>query len=73
MELAERLRMAVRHEAFDHGVPVTVSVGVAELATFDSVETLVHRADVALYQAKLGGRDRCVVRVAMSDPTDPPA
>jgi predicted signal transduction protein with EAL and GGDEF domain len=43
---------------------------VAELAPVDSVETLVHRADVALYQAKLAGRDRCTVLPVNAAPPD---
>ena len=62
--IAERLRLAVQdNEAVrsDEGEPVrfTVSVGVAALAPQDTAfETLLQRADRALYQAKDGGRNR---------------
>ncbi len=43
---------------------VTLSVGVAELAPGESAESLLARADAALYQAKEAGRD--TVRLAAS-------
>lgn len=39
-------------------IPVTVSIGVAQLADDDDLETLLHRADKALYDAKQGGRNQ---------------
>lgn len=39
---------------------VTLSIGVAEYATGDSLEHLLKRADIGLYQAKEGGRNRVV-------------
>jgi diguanylate cyclase (GGDEF)-like protein len=53
---AERLRAAIKASGGD--VPVTVSVGVAELKPDDDLETLLGRADAALYRAKEGGRDQ---------------
>ncbi|PJI97319.1 periplasmic/7TM domain sensor diguanylate cyclase [Acidovorax sp. 69] len=55
---AERLLQCVRQHAFAHGQPVTISAGVATVRSGDSVETLLARADGALYQAKTTGRDR---------------
>ncbi|TFV51889.1 GGDEF domain-containing protein [Blastococcus sp. TF02A_35] len=54
--LAERLREAVAVAGARYGV--TASVGVAEIDPGDDVEDLMHRADVAMYQAKAGGGDR---------------
>ena len=61
---AERLRAAVE-AASSPGVAgpvsVTVSVGVAELKPDDTLDTLLARADDALYRAKQGGRNRVQV------------
>lgn len=61
---AERLRQAIekiRVPYRDMPLGVTASFGVAALAPGDGVETLVHRADQALYRAKESGRNRVVV------------
>jgi diguanylate cyclase (GGDEF)-like protein len=42
-------------------VSVTVSVGVAEHKPGDTLDTLLARADDALYRAKQGGRNRVQV------------
>ena len=63
--LAEKLRLAVEADTELLAlVPggVTTSFGVAQLALDESVESLVGRADKALYEAKLTGRN--CVRVA---------
>ncbi|MGD2117200.1 MAG: diguanylate cyclase [Chromatiales bacterium] len=63
---AERLRTAFAAEApetmrdvlpFD----ITVSIGIAELGQDDDIESLLHRADTALYKAKRRGRNCCEV------------
>jgi diguanylate cyclase (GGDEF)-like protein len=64
--LGDRLLDAVRREEFhyqDIGIPVTVSVGVAELMPGESVPTWLERADRALYRAKDSGRDRLCLAV----------
>lgn len=67
-ELAERLLQAARTHAFAAGRPVTLSAGVTDLAQGDTPDTLVQRADEAMYQAKHAGRDRvCVQAVAVPD------
>ena len=57
---AERARWAVlKATEQDPGAPkVTLSAGVAEAEEGDTLETLLARADDALYRAKLGGRNR---------------
>jgi diguanylate cyclase (GGDEF)-like protein len=57
MEIAERLRVAVR-EREPVGVEVSLSIGVAiaEPGVVDTGDLLV-RADAALYAAKASGRD----------------
>jgi diguanylate cyclase (GGDEF)-like protein len=62
--IVERFRAHLEHqpvpvEAADDGsIVVTVSGGVAQLRDGDTMETLVDRADTALYRAKETGRNR---------------
>ena len=64
--VAERIRAEIDREPIDlalegNKLSVTVSVGVATHAgAGDTVEQLIKRADVALYGAKNGGRNRVV-------------
>ncbi len=60
-DVAERIRCAVREAAVagpDGPVRVTASIGVAVLTADDNLDTLLARADAALYRAKNGGRDQ---------------
>ncbi len=59
---AERFRRAVEETKFWHGeteMQVTVSIGVAQVLDAEDVETLIQRADAAMYASKDGGRN-CV-------------
>jgi diguanylate cyclase len=59
--LGERLLDAVRREEFhyqDIRIPVTASVGLAELMPGETVPSWLERADRALYRAKDRGRDQ---------------
>lgn len=58
MELAERLRAGVARAEIPASGPVTVSLGVAQLAAGEAVAELLQRADEAMYRAKSGGRNR---------------
>ncbi len=62
LQCAERVRKAVEvgDPLGEQGPPfkVTISIGVAEMQPGDVLETLLQRADSALYQAKLSGRNR---------------
>jgi diguanylate cyclase (GGDEF)-like protein len=61
--LAERIRASVEEPiAIATGAPLaqTVSIGVASWDGGESADELVHRADVAMYQAKREGRNRVV-------------
>ncbi|MDP8910550.1 MAG: diguanylate cyclase [Actinomycetota bacterium] len=76
-EIAERIRRAVADQAFEaetssEPIRATVSIGVAAFPQDGSDENeLVHQADVAVYRAKLQGRNR--VLVATADGLDLPA
>jgi len=56
--LAERIRARTAAFAFSHGEKLTASFGVASARRGDSLDSLVKRADEALYAAKASGRDR---------------
>lgn len=57
--LAERLRKLVESGTEDVALPsVTISIGIAHFRPGDDKESLLARADAALYRAKSGGRNR---------------
>ncbi len=64
MEIAERLRRSVEATEFDRllgDLRMTISLGVSEWkAGHESIDALVKRADLALYEAKHSGRNKVV-------------
>ena len=61
--LAQRVRKATESIAHPcEGLPITIttSIGVATMQADDTEETLLERADSALYQAKAKGRNRVI-------------
>lgn len=62
--LAERIRKAaaaIEITLDDQTIGITVSIGLAELSTDDaSLDAVMRRADLAMYQAKARGRNRVV-------------
>ena len=70
--VAERLRIAIAEEPFQVGTPeeplslnVTTSIGVAGFErSDDTLESILKRADEALYEAKNAGRNRVVLHAA---------
>ena len=61
-ESAERMRRALEGERAGDGEPhLTASFGVTAFAPGDTLESLVRRADAALYAAKGSGRNRVEV------------
>jgi len=69
-KVAERIRAEIAQSPFAIGpdgkmIEVTVSVGVSSvLKGVDTVGALMKRADLALYEAKSGGRNRVVAKAA---------
>jgi len=61
--VAERIRKAIEARAIDlpeEGfLRVTVSIGVTNIADGDTVDSMIARADKALYEAKNSGRNCC--------------
>ena len=57
-QVAEKLRVAIEQTAFDGVGATTCSFGVAQYDEDDTAESLIARADLALYRAKLNGRNR---------------
>jgi len=60
-EVAERIRMNLEHTAMAHNGKeffVTASIGVSEFKFGDTEDTLMQRADQAMYRAKKSGRNK---------------
>ena len=67
MVTAERIRhsiAALRFPAMDPALGITVSIGMAVCSQSEEPDSAFRRADAALYQAKQGGRNRCVASAA---------
>ena len=68
--VAERLREAIAERTYPVGegraeIPVTASIGIATLDPVrDTSQTLLERADKALYEAKAMGRNKVVSQAA---------
>jgi diguanylate cyclase (GGDEF)-like protein len=62
---AEHIRQAIAAQTIvtpPGKITVTVSLGIARLASQeDTLESLIRRADQAMYRAKSGGRNRSTV------------
>lgn len=63
LRIAERIRMSIAALMFQHpkgNVHITVSAGCATLRPEDNMDSLLQRADDALYEAKSAGRDKVI-------------
>lgn len=62
LAVLEKIREAIAKAEFNYKeqpMSITLSVGVTEFKTNDSLESAFERADQALYSAKANGRNRC--------------
>ena len=58
---ANRIRAGVLKDSFLKKYKLTVSIGVTEYSSKDTIKKMIKRADKALYEAKKNGRDRVEV------------
>ena len=58
MQLAERLRLAVKQVTYGNHQSVAASFGVAVFEPGETVANFLRRVDLAMYRSKHGGRDR---------------
>lgn len=63
-KVAERILQGVRSNTLfykEHEIKITLSIGAASLEEADTFDSLIDRADKALYKAKTNGKDQLVV------------
>lgn len=60
--VAEKVRQSIEEHRFEEVGVVTCSFGVSESTRTDTPNTIVGRADEALYKAKKGGRNRVIFK-----------
>jgi len=56
--IAEKLRKLVKNYNIDNLYKITISIGVTTFSKYDTKETLLEKADNALYKSKEDGRNR---------------
>lgn len=62
-KLAEKIRNIIASNRFDKIQTLTCSIGLTMLDKGDSPESLIKRADNALYKAKSTGRNRTIIEI----------
>ena len=61
LEFAEKLRMLIEKFQFVHKQNITCSFGISSFIPSEDENTFLQRVDKALYQAKQGGRNKCIL------------
>jgi diguanylate cyclase (GGDEF)-like protein len=59
--MIESLRLAIEGIDHDQVGTVTASFGATILTPNDNIQSLLKRADMALYRSKNSGRNRCAI------------
>ena len=59
LEAAELLRKQMENDP-DIAIPITISIGVATFTAEDDSDSLILKADKAMYQAKQTGRNKVI-------------
>lgn len=62
LALAERLRVLIEELEIEGKLKVTASFGVTQFKGDEKADTVLNRADEALYEAKNTGRNKCVLK-----------
>jgi diguanylate cyclase (GGDEF)-like protein len=60
VQVAEKMRVLIAEYIFEQVGHISCSFGVSQYQKGDSPNSLLHRTDTAMYQAKSSGRDRVV-------------
>jgi diguanylate cyclase (GGDEF)-like protein len=68
IQIAERVRSKIAAQSILKGETITASFGVASFEPLDSIDTLVKRADAAMYHAKAAGRNRVESTSTQAEP-----
>jgi diguanylate cyclase (GGDEF)-like protein/PAS domain S-box-containing protein len=58
VDVAERIRKEIETEPVEGFLKITISIGVAQYSKGEDVDSLIDRADKALYRAKATGKNR---------------
>ncbi len=59
--LAEKLRIEIANYNFDKIGQKTISLGISQFHSDDSAQTLIKKADIALYESKNNGRNQSTI------------
>ncbi len=60
--IAKKLRLAVENNSFNIVGKITISIGVSSFKINEKFSDLIKRADIALYEAKVNGRNQVVLK-----------
>jgi diguanylate cyclase (GGDEF)-like protein len=70
-QIASRIRETIERDSIQTGAPVTVSIGGYFCQPGDDFETVLHRADQALYRGKQQGRNQVYIAEGPNPETSP--